>query len=61
MYSVRIKTAVKNRYETVKRDSWTLQEAVLWAQGYNEAIKCVSKYSQMRIAIFFNERKVCEL
>lgn len=61
MYSVRIKTAVKNRYETVKRDDWKLSEAVLWAQGYNEAIKCVSKYSQMSIAVFYKERKVCEL
>lgn len=61
MYSVRLKTAVKHRYETVKKDDWKLSEAVLWAQGYREALKCSSKYSQYHIAVFFNDRMVVEL
>ena len=61
MYSVRVKKNSKAKFETVKQDKWKLSEAVLWAQGYQEALKVTPKYYQLQIAIFFNDRKVLEL
>lgn len=61
MYSVKLKRTKNSRYETVKADNWKLSEAVLWAQGYREALKVTPKYYCLDIAIFCGNKKVCDL